>query len=280
MRELGVALVLEGFRGMLTNYHTHTTFCDGKSTVEEVVLSALEKGFDAIGFSGHGYTAFDYTYCMMDMAGYLAEIRRVKKKYEKDIEIYAGVEEDAAYPLDRRGFDYVLGSSHYFHVNRVYYPIDSSYECMQKCVSVYGGDALRMAEDYFSSFCTYINTYRPDIIGHFDLLTKFDEQHPFFLDNADYRALAVRYALEAAKGGSVFEVNTGAIARGYRTTPYPHADVLHALKKAGARVMLCADSHHASTIDCAFDEARALLKDIGFSSTVHLYHGVFTDVAL
>ena len=32
---------------MLTNYHTHTTFCDGQSTVEEVVLTAIEKGFDA-----------------------------------------------------------------------------------------------------------------------------------------------------------------------------------------------------------------------------------------
>ena len=28
---------------MLSNYHTHTTFCDGKNTAEEVVLSAIEK---------------------------------------------------------------------------------------------------------------------------------------------------------------------------------------------------------------------------------------------
>lgn len=262
---------------MLTNYHTHTPFCDGKSTVEEVVLSALEKGFDAIGFSGHGYTAFDHTYCMKDTEGYLAEVRRVKEKYRKDIEIYAGIEEDAADLVERGKFDYILGSSHYFCVNRVYYPIDSSYECLQKCVSAYGGDALKMAEDYFSFFCTYINRYKPDIIGHFDLLTKFEEQHPFFLENADYRALAVRYALEAAKSGSVFEVNTGAISRGYRTTPYPHTDILHALKKVGARVMLCSDSHHASTLDFGFDEARALLKEVGFSSLVTLRHGVFTD---
>lgn len=262
---------------MLTNYHTHTTFCDGKSTVEKIVLSALDKGFDAIGFSGHGYTAFDYSYCMKDTEGYLAEIRRVKEKYGRDIEIYAGVEEDAAYPLDRSMFDYVLGSSHYFRVNRVYYPIDSSYECMQKCVAVYRGDALKMAEDYFSSFCTYINRYHPDIIGHFDLLTKFEEQYPFFLEQEEYRALAVRYALEAAKSGSIFEVNTGAISRGYRTVPYPHTDILYALKNAGARVILCSDSHHADTLDFAFDEAKAILKDVGFTSVVNLYHGEFTD---
>ena len=91
---------------MLTNYHTHTTFCDGKNTVEEVVLSAIERGFDAIGFSGHGHTAFDFTYCMMDMDAYLAEVHRVREKYKKEIEVYAGVEEDASYPLERGKFDY------------------------------------------------------------------------------------------------------------------------------------------------------------------------------
>ena len=111
---------------MLTNYHTHTTFCDGKSTVEEVVLSALAQGFDAIGFSGHGFTEFDYTYCMMDMDAYLAEVRRVQEKYKHDIEVYAGVEEDAACPMTRGKFDYIIGSSHYFHVDHVYYPVDSN----------------------------------------------------------------------------------------------------------------------------------------------------------
>ena len=57
-----------------TNFHTHTTFCDGKNTAEEVVLSAIEKGFSAIGFSGHGYTPFDLRYCMQDMEGYIKEI--------------------------------------------------------------------------------------------------------------------------------------------------------------------------------------------------------------
>ena len=47
---------------MLTNYHTHTNFSDGNNTAEEVVLSAIEKGFNAIGFSDHGYTDFDLSF--------------------------------------------------------------------------------------------------------------------------------------------------------------------------------------------------------------------------
>ena len=265
---------------MLANYHTHTTFCDGKSTVEEVVLSALEKGFAVIGFSGHGYTPFDFTYCMKDTDGYLAEIRRVKEKYGKEIEIYAGVEEDASYPQPRGLFDYVLGSSHYFCVQKQYFPIDSSIECLNKCVSLYGGDTVRMAEDYYSSFCTYLNRYRPDVIGHFDLLTKFDEQSPRFLPDPAYRAVAKKYLLEAMRCGGIFEVNTGAISRGYRTMPYPHEELLYVLKKEGARVMLTSDSHHADTLDCAFDEARALLREIGFRTATVLYRGEFVEDTL
>ena len=33
---------------MKTNYHTHTTWCEGKDTPEAVVVAAIEKGFDAI----------------------------------------------------------------------------------------------------------------------------------------------------------------------------------------------------------------------------------------
>ena len=69
---------------MLANYHTHTSFCDGKNTPEQIVLYAIEKGFTSIGFSGHGYTPFDLRYCMKDTAGYIEEISRLKDKYGKN----------------------------------------------------------------------------------------------------------------------------------------------------------------------------------------------------
>ena len=55
---------------MLANFHTHTTFSDGKNTPEEVVISALEQGLCTIGFSDHAYTPYDLRYCMKDEDGY------------------------------------------------------------------------------------------------------------------------------------------------------------------------------------------------------------------
>ncbi|HEY3388769.1 MAG TPA: PHP domain-containing protein, partial [Prolixibacteraceae bacterium] len=38
---------------MNIDYHMHTTLSDGHNTHEEMVLTAIEKGFDEIGFSDH-----------------------------------------------------------------------------------------------------------------------------------------------------------------------------------------------------------------------------------
>ena len=210
---------------MLANFHTHTTFCDGKSTPEEIVLSAINLGFSTLGFSGHAYTPFDLSYCMKDIDGYLAEIARLREKYRGRIRILAGVEEDAFAPADRNRFEYVIGSSHYLHVGDRYLPVDSGHGLFLDCLAAFGGDVVALAESYYSSFCSYLEARRPDIIGHFDLITKYDEVgEPLFRDHVAYNRLARGYAARAAAVGCVFEVNTGAISRGYRTAAYPSED--------------------------------------------------------
>lgn len=258
---------------MLTNYHTHTTYCDGKSSAEEMIISAINKGFSVLGFSGHGFTSFDGRYCMKDTEGYIAEISALKKKYEKEIEILLGIEEDMREEVDRSRFEYIIGSSHYSFVNDTFFDVDGSPEGFARGIAAWG-NPIAYAEDYYKNFCEYILRRRPDIIGHFDLLTKFDELNGGGLGAMpEYREMANRYAKVAAKAECIFEVNTGAIARGYRSSPYPSAEILHTLKKEGARIMLNSDCHHADNLTCSFSEARALIKDIGFDSIYHLSGG-------
>lgn len=261
---------------MISNFHTHTTFCDGKNTPEEVVLAAIEKGFSVIGFSGHGYTDFDLRYCMKDSCGYIKEINRLKEKYKRDIQIYLGVEEDAFSPVNRSDFDYIIGSSHYFHINNQYYPIDSNYDYFKKCLDAFNYDVIRLSEVYYNCFCDYIKSRKPDIIGHFDLITKFDElDTSLFLNNMKYNKIAEKYVAEAAKSGCIFEVNTGAIARKLRTRPYPNENLLYALRKLGAKLILGSDSHNVETLDFGFDEVKKYIRDIGFTHLVTIFNGEF-----
>lgn len=266
---------------MLTNYHMHTTFCDGDNTAEEMVLSAIDKGFSAIGFSGHGYTDYDLRYCVKDEQGYRETVLSLKEKYRDKIQIYLGIEEDSYCYTDRDKYDYIIGSCHYFCVNGKYYPMDSSHTHFKKCPELFDGNPLKMAEAYYSNFCDYILKRKPDIVGHFDLITKYDEmEESIFLNNPEYHKIAEKYLKEAIKSDCIFEINTGAIGRGYRQSPYPDVNLLHILKKNDCRIILSSDSHSTDTIDCYFSETVEILKDIGFTHTYVLYDGEFKKVEL
>lgn len=257
---------------MLSNFHTHTTFCDGKSTVEEVVRSAIEKGFDAIGFSGHGNDPTS-SYSIQQTSAYMDEVKRVREQYGEKIQIYLGIEEEKTCWANRADFDYIIGSSHKFFVDGKAYDVDSDLEGFRTCLSLFDNDPLRMAETYFSEFTNYILKRKPDIVGHFDLLTKFEEvSESVFFCHEQYHQIAERYLTKALESGCIFEVNTGAISRGYRTTPYPHERLLSVMKKHDAKVILTSDSHSAEALDCHFAETLQLLRDVGFQSLYTLYN--------
>ena len=261
---------------MLTNLHTHTSFCDGKSTPEEMILSAIEKGFGSIGFSGHGHTSFDESYCITDTDGYIAEIKRLKEKYSKEIQVYLGAEEDMLDYVKREDYDYIIGSSHYIYFDGKYLEIDGDSDTFQNAAEQFGGDYLALADMYYKQFSEYIVRRKPDIVGHFDLVTKYDEKYfNTFLNNPEYDRIAEKYFLYALESQCIFEVNTGAIFRGYRTMPYPKENLLHILKKENGKITFSADAHCPDALDFKFSESARFLWDIGFREFYGLYDGKF-----
>ena len=60
---------------------------------------------------------------------------------------------------------------------------------------------------------------------------------------------------EAAAGaaGKTCEVNTGAIARKYRTAPYPAPTLLSYIREKGGKLLLASDAHSPQNIAFAFD---------------------------
>ena len=81
---------------MKTNYHTHSTWCDGKDTPEDVVKAAIEKGFDAIGFSSHALLPISDPWTLQPdtVAAYVADVRAVAERYKDQIRVLCGIEAD------------------------------------------------------------------------------------------------------------------------------------------------------------------------------------------
>ena len=264
-----------------SNLHTHTVFSDGKSTMEENVLSAIEKNMSALGFSEHSYTDFDESYCMKKdaMPAYLAEIQRVKEKYSGQIEVYTGLELDGGSVLeDRTPFDYIIGACHYVMTPVGYISVDHAKDLQKDTLDRYfGGDPVAYSKAYFENYTRRQYEMRPDILAHMDLNTKYG-----FMDEEDkrYKRLALDCLTDCLEVCGIVELNTGAIARGLRTVPYPSATLLRETLARGGRVILSSDSHHRDNLTFWFDEAVELLRSLGFKSIVQFVRGGFTEVGI
>ena len=125
---------------LLANFHTHTRFCDGSDTPEDVVRQALKLGFRHLGFSGHMDPDI-----RMDIQAYFAEIRRLQKEYADRIEILCGVELDNVYdPHCADDAEYLIGSTHFLEVqSETPMSVDSSEAHMRRLAEeFFGGDVF------------------------------------------------------------------------------------------------------------------------------------------
>lgn len=266
------------------NLHTHTKYCDGKQSPEEMVVAAIAKGCGSLGFSGHSYVPFDLKYSMHpdSMGGYLQEIAALKEKYEGTIEIFTGLELDYYTGETPEGLDFTIGAMHYVTSADSHKPVDAgSRDQKEMVVNVFGGDYYAFAEEYYSDLPKITEKANPDIIGHFDLIAKynkngelFDEMHPRYVKAA---LGAMEGILERCR---IFEVNTGAMYRLKKPEPYPSVFLLKELCKRGGEVILSSDSHEAESICYKFDEMQDLLKTCGFRYIKRLTKQGFIDVPL
>ena len=251
------------------DFHTHTTYCDGKNTPEEMVLAAIEKGMECYGFSGHAYTPGEELYCMSHEGTirYQKEVRRLKDKYSGKLKIYLGVELDYHSTGTREGFEYFIGSVHYFARDGMKFPVDESPDIFSSVVSeVFGGDYYAAAENYYSYVGDVLRRTGADIIGHFDLITKFNEGGRLFdTRHPRYVAAWQQAADRLLRYGKPFEINTGAITRGYRTLPYPEADIIDYIGERGGSFILSSDSHAAGSLMYGFEEWEAYVTDKGYN---------------
>lgn len=249
-----------------SNFHTHTTYCDGKHTPEEMVISAINNNMHAIGFSTHSYTSIDLSYCIRKekIAAYQQEINALKEKYKDKINIYCGSELDVFSDMDRDGFDYFLGAVHYIEKDGSYLTVDgSAKEQTEDAAKYFGGDMLAYCEAYYETVKKIADMKEVGFIAHFDLVTKFNENYELF-DEKDPRYIKAWQdaALHLIKMGIPFEINTGAISRGARKTPYPRREIADFIVANSGRFIMTSDCHHKDWLLCAFDEADKIYNGI------------------
>lgn len=252
---------------ILQNLHAHTRFDDGTATCEEMVCAAIDAGLERFGISAHSPMPHEpWTVPKWRMGAFQAEMERLKAAYAEQITVFTGLEYDLVSERDFAGFDYVIASVHAIDYAGTRWAVDHTRERAQHMIDrAFHGDADAAAAHYFSLVKSIAEIPEADIVGHFDLLTKFNEPEPLYdTSSPAYRRAALDAMETLVRAGKIFELNTGAVSRGYRTDYYPDTFLLNALREMGGKLILSSDSHAADTVAFGFAEAEKKAKAAGF----------------
>lgn len=270
---------------MKTNYHTHTTFCDGKNTPEEMILGAIERNFSILGFSSHSMYphSSDWHMAVLNHKNYFESVRELAKKYSDKIKIYAGLEADyipefcCDFKWQYRDFspDYLIGSVHYLTNKKGFFTVDDKLENVKEGLErLYSNDGKKAVCEYFDRQRQMLMSQKILILGHADLIRIRNEQLKFF-DEGDswYKKELKATAKAAAKAGVIVEINTGGLARKNIDDVYPSAEFLDYFRQEGCPVTFSSDAHALQNLDFAFDRAELAAVRAGYTEAAYFEDG-------
>lgn len=258
----------------MTDLHTHTLFShDGRGDIEELVQSAIQKGFKYLGFSEHADIDSKYAgqnLRQLDFAAYLKRAHELKEKYKEQIIILAGVEfgfiKNTA--AQREYLDAALKYCPDFIINSVHsgqsdtaFPSGSSY-------FDYYNESYYEKQKLYTTYLECIlqstqSMYPYDIIGHIGYATRYAPYEDKSINYFEFKELLDAIFSSIIKKGKILEVNTS--CRSGYTEYLPDYTLLEAYYKAGGRkISYGSDCHAPDRLGEKRDLVISDLKKIGF----------------
>jgi histidinol-phosphatase (PHP family) len=251
---------------LIADYHIHTALCGhALGTVEELVESAIEKGFAEVGIADHSPLLYaghpGLAMSAEELPLYVDEVLDARQRYRGRIAVRLGIEADYHQPTQRERvamlneypFDYIIGSVHVLGD----WVFDSPVE-VHRYQDIDLDDFYR---EYFSELLAMVRTGVYDIVGHVDLAKKFDKRPSFDLSPL-YRELLVAMK----EHGTCYEVNTAGLRWPVREL-YPEEPFVRMAAELGVPATLGSDAHDPEDVGRDFDKALELLNGAGYRKT-------------
>ncbi len=277
-----------------SDMHIHGGYSDGKGTFPEFIKSAAKKNITSLGFSDHSPVPLENSWSMKksSLGSYLKDLSKLKNDYSGSINLYAGMELDYIPGIDVKGYidfdylplDYFIGSVHYVYSEKLdkYLEVDGPAEDFKFLVEAgFNGDAEAVYKSYYNNVREMISAYIPAIIAHLDLITKNNTGGKYFSTNSESYMEEVEETLNMIKlYGTIVEINSGAMSRGYTNAPYPSAYILSKCFEKEIPMALNSDAHSADTIAYEFDAISDSIKKMGFRELITYQNGKWIPAQL
>ncbi len=253
-------------------------FCGhAQNTLREVVERAVEVGFTTFGLSEHcprlrqrDLYAEEQAWTPDDLqahfSAYIVEARKLQAEFADRIELLVGFETEAL-PEDsweqamraiaaQHPFDFFIGSVH--SVQGTY--VDYKPEITQRLEDELGGwDELCIA--YFDAVTELVETLRPPVVGHIDLVRRFKTPDFGFSERVWPHIERTLAAVRAT--GALLELNAAPARKGFGPV-YPAHGILELARRMDVALTLSDDSHGISSVGGGLDACLNAAASAGY----------------
>jgi histidinol-phosphatase (PHP family) len=230
-----------------------------------MVEAAIEKGIGIYGIADHlcfhdnPWTVKPHLF--EEMRATFARLKTnttsVKILFGMEVDYVPGCEGRVRLLKAENRWDYIIGSVHYIGD----WNIDSNAADWE------GKDVDATYAKYVDLVEEMVDSGLYDIVAHLDLPKKYG--HYSSIDFTEkFRVIGEKIRAN----NMAFEINTNG-----RIKPcndfYPHRDIVELYHRLGVDVTLGSDAHHRNNVAQYFDEAVAMLKEVGYSRICYFEEG-------
>lgn len=257
------------------NLHSHTQFCDGRSSMADCAAEAARRKFTHYAFSPHSPIPVSSP-CNMsadDVDPYISEVRRIAAIHAPSTRVMASMEIDFLHGLwgpadpffDSIPLDFRIGSVHFIPHDSTFIDIDGSAErFIDNMNGPFCRDIRHVVDSFFDASEAMLQAGHFDIIGHFDKIAMNGSQFdPQLTSRPWYRSRVYDLIDLIAESGVTAEINTKALTT--RGRFFPDESLWRQLLIRRIPLVVNSDAHFAHLIDANRSEAFSILDRLSSS---------------
>ncbi len=245
---------------------------DGHSGLEDICLTAISKGLKGIAICDHtNMRSYERHNPYERMKRCIAELKEIKERYGKQIEIFQGIEIGEYFDdlpklhgiLALANYDVILGSVHYVNFDK-WNDVGCSRVCFDENMSEV--DVRAYITHYFKDMKRMAQKADFDVLSHLTYIFRYvNGKYSRGINPMEYIKEIQEIFEIIIYRGIALEVNTSELGSAYNLL-MPEKEIIEFYKKMGGKyITLGSDAHFHERVGNSFYQAKEILMQLGYT---------------
>lgn len=248
--------------------HMHTLFSDGSGTIDQMAVSAIEKGLSHISITDHMPLPCPRRYTMDkdEINPYRLAVRTAKDKYSDRLNIKMGIEMEFVpefrfwiQSILEMGWECTIVSVHSLITENTLNTVNGNKSEFNILLKRMKYNIHTILKRYYKTVQAAVETGWFDIVGHLDVIKKHNSHEKYFNESDPFYRNLVLETLDAIQQHQMkMEINLSGLDHPVKNI-YPSRWIVHEAVKRGIPIVLGSDAHDPGSIGRHFHTADACL---------------------